>query len=319
LNRESEIEQDINMAHKRKGHRSGAGNGNRRAGESKQTDQYNHGEMTQSDRCNDDRENPNTEEFEDRGIEQQAHRDQHGDYKTKIVEPTINEESGYTQILDSRGKHVDIHAKEDLHSQEVDQVHNQRHVSLEHTGREATTSLSKSSRAQQVRLTWEEWGLQMQAEVERLRVGIEKRDREIIRLTETLNKLQEAGLQWVDRFSPKFDSAVKSEYAIMSNVIDFIARSILSKAKTTLSDEEWTAKVLEISWKESFNENKAMLTPLNRLLRRQLLSSMIWKFLQDSLFCSPFLWFGGEQGKEVTSVWEILFPTPCKRPILSSI
>jgi hypothetical protein len=150
------------------------------------------------------------------------------------------------------------------------------------------------------------------AQNQRLLEDLDRQKRVTTQIQSKLNKLQDVGLQKVDRFSPEFDSDIEKKYNIILSKLDTIARVQLSKAQPSIAGQDWRDKVFQNSFDDTYDPTSSLFQKsISKSLRRLLLFGVLWKFLQDQLFSSPFTCFG-EQGDEVDAVWNKLYPSPCK-------
>ncbi|KAH8678767.1 hypothetical protein BGZ60DRAFT_513047 [Tricladium varicosporioides] len=149
------------------------------------------------------------------------------------------------------------------------------------------------------------------------RAQLEAASLEIYRLQaieKSFQKLQDEKLNAVDRFKPAFDSDLVGRLEEINNKMMKALVLFLSKANND-RDIIGISKVMEkYLWKSPhFSVDK----PFNfndRDLRKRLLKSMIWRFLQNQLFGSPFLCFGGEAGNVAGTLHSVLYHDACSYP-----
>lgn len=156
------------------------------------------------------------------------------------------------------------------------------------------------NRRKQVEQIWEA----EQLEIRRLR-----------KVEQDFQKLQNEKLQSMDRFQPKFDSDFISaldeiDRKMMKSLVTF-----LTKSTSQLEGPELSAKIKHHLWLSPYDREEDQFHVKDKDLRRKMLKSMIWKFLQRNLFARPFMCFGGEAGELAHALFSTLYHKPCKSNI----
>ncbi|KAH6676492.1 hypothetical protein B0J14DRAFT_355176 [Halenospora varia] len=142
------------------------------------------------------------------------------------------------------------------------------------------------------------------------RAQLEAASLEIHRLRaieKSFQKLQDEKLNAIDRFKPAFDSDLIGRLEEINNKMMKTLVVFLSKANNDfdiiriskrMEKHLWISPHLSVDKPFNFND---------RDLRKCLLKSMIWRFLQNHLFRSPFLCFGGEAGNVAGTLHSVIY------------
>jgi hypothetical protein len=181
--------------------------------------------------------------------------------------------------------------------------HGQQHQQEEQQNHQPTHHLSTENQS-------------LLAQVAQLAAQLSAQDLELQKLTKVkaaFADFQTKALSSIDRFQPEFDESItESHFKVLEQKCRPLV-SFLTKLRTSLSPRDWAAEVRPLMWESSFSEEGGEVDLFeDRGVRRKVLRSVVWRFLDDGLFHRPFLGFGGELAKRVDDVYQGLFPRPSK-------
>jgi hypothetical protein len=73
-----------------------------------------------------------------------------------------------------------------------------------------------------------------------------------------------------------------------------------------------SAKLKHHIWLSPYDRSEDQLDVNDKDLRKKLLKSVIWKFLQHNVFSRPFMCFGGRSGEQADKLFSNLYHELCE-------
>jgi hypothetical protein len=144
---------------------------------------------------------------------------------------------------------------------------------------------------------------------ENLKAELESTKRRLQKTEVDFERLQTEKLESIDRFQPEFDptfiSKVKSIEQKVNSLAGFLQKNF--KISGGVDDEKHLASRM---WSNRFKRGQMQIPPNDKDFLRKALKSLIWLFLQEEIFSSPFLCYGEQIGNQMTGIYSSLFKPP---------
>jgi hypothetical protein len=156
--------------------------------------------------------------------------------------------------------------------------------------------------------TLQQENVRLVKDAEDFKYKVESLTRERDKLQGDLEKLQNEHLSTIDRYQPEFDMTFKLNFGLIRKPVSKLSRFIASYMTSEMPNEELLSKLMKYSWIGGSDNNLALINLENKGHRRRLWTSVIWRFLENELFCRPFLCFGGQWAETLDSLYSVLFP-----------
>jgi hypothetical protein len=132
--------------------------------------------------------------------------------------------------------------------------------------------------------------------------------RERDRLQGDLAKLQSKQIAAIDRYQPELDENLKLNFGFIRKPVSKLSRFIAFNMTSKIPSEELLAKLKKYSWMGGSSSKSALIDLESKDNRRRIWTSVIWRFLEDELFCRPFLCFGGQWAETLDHLYFTLYP-----------
>ncbi|KAF4636617.1 hypothetical protein G7Y89_g1468 [Cudoniella acicularis] len=151
-----------------------------------------------------------------------------------------------------------------------------------------------------------------QLETAQLEIGrLKKTEEKYLLLKLQMEKLKAVA---ADGFKPVPDVEIIAKLAEMNAKTMKTLVFFLARGASELGPADLNAAVESLIWISPYYKAAAPFDFNNRELRRALLKSIVWRFLQNNLFSRPFVCFGSEAGHLADTLYSAIFSEPRFQP-----
>ncbi|KAF2685160.1 hypothetical protein K458DRAFT_450017 [Lentithecium fluviatile CBS 122367] len=134
----------------------------------------------------------------------------------------------------------------------------------------------------------------------------QRQQKEIVRLSKTLDAVQREALSHADKFQLKFDESIIDEFSKVHEAMK-PALSMLVKQKPDLAPDRWGEAARKLMRSGCEERPTKALDYVDKTMRKKMLRAIVWKWLELELFASPFQAFGVSKAEVVKACYKCLW------------